>query len=126
MLCTAFKNEKTFDPSTTKKQINLVIDYREVYVGNYFCHRSTTGFKSGDLATITNDTLTISLTKTDIDSILQVHTGGRNYQFKLKNSLLYAYPEGGRHGGKFFANDSIVLMIPIGRASSSNYLGKKK
>jgi hypothetical protein len=125
-ICPAFKNAKPVGDPSEKKDLKSRSDYRDTYLGNYFCRRATTVFSANDIATISKDTLTISVTKADLDSILTINFSGKVYQFKLKRGLLYAYPEGGRHGGKLFASDSIWLVIPVGHASSSNYLGKKR
>jgi hypothetical protein len=103
----------------------LLTDYRDVYIGHYFCNRKITTFSLGG-PIYTNDTLTINVIKDVTDSIIQITTKKENtYKFKLKNNILYAYPHGGSSSGKFLANDSIYIYIASGRGSVI-YKGKKK
>ena len=113
IICTAFNKP-------------LCIDYRDAYVGKYFCKRSTTSFSFDGAPTVFRDTITIGAAKDALDSIMQITARAKTYQFKLKSGILYGYPDGAHQGGNFFATDGIRFNISLGHASSADYFGKKK
>lgn len=104
-----------------KFQSNSYVDYREIFVGNYFCKVTSTTFQALEKANLTQDTVTISITKSSIDSLLLVRIKDMNYEFKLKSSFLLS----NSHKGKFFGKDSVFLNISTGHASYKNFIGKK-
>lgn len=118
VIFTAFKKADFIGHSIEQPELNLLIDYRDAYVGIYFCYRSTIGFSATEVPSVKKDNTTISITKAAPDSILQINANGKIYQFKLKRGKLFSYPQGGRQSGIFFAADSISLIIPVGHASS--------
>ena len=100
-----------------------VIDYRDACVGDYFCKRSCYIM---DRPQNENDTLTINLSKSSLDSVMQINIGQYSVQVKLKNDILYGYPEGSHWGGKIFSQDSIQFTLFSGKTSVCNFYGKKK
>lgn len=127
-ICAAF-TAPIFNSNTEKPRDNfsgLITDPRDAYVGAYFCQRSTTSFRLDRLPDVVNDTLTMNVSKDAVDSVLLIANGNNSNKFKLKNGILNPYPEGERRSGKFFASDSIRLIVGLGRASSASYIGKKK
>ena len=114
MMCTAFNIPTIFT------------DYRDSYTGSYFCNRSCEGMRNRQNTQSTHsDTVTITVTKDVLDSILQITIGKNILQVMLKNNTLYPYPAGARLGGKFLSNDSIAFMSS-GLGNSCSYRGKKK
>ena len=109
MLCTAFIKPK-----------NNVNDYRDAYTGNYFC-RSTVVASS---ARPMYDTVTITVSKDVLDSVLQIKFGMNTHKFKIQNTLLNSLAGDG-HSGKFFATDSLRLYM-YGGHSHVSYIGKRK
>jgi hypothetical protein len=121
IICTAFNKSKIADPSRTIKTV--CTDYRDAYVGYYFCHSfSTTGGSENPYRI--KDTLTINVAKNVLDSIIQITVGPNTLKYKLTSGVLRAYPDGHR-GGKFFATDSISVNISYGHVSASYFIGKK-
>jgi hypothetical protein len=104
-----------------------ITDYRDIYVGSYFCNRICTALSS-DHTSIMNitDTATISVSKDPLDSILQIKLGSNYYAVKLKSGIMTAYPSEGHRSGKFYASDSISFNLTTGLAPSTCiYTGKK-
>ncbi len=116
IICTAFN-----------KPMVLLTDYRDAYVGSYFCNSSCQGLNSQHTALTTNNgTTTIGVAKDLLDSILKITIGKSTYQVKLKNNRMYAYPVGRHWGGKFFAADSIGFTASVSLAPNAcSYTGKK-
>jgi hypothetical protein len=115
MVFAAFKMPATFT------------DYRDSYIGSYFCNRSCEGMRNRQNTQSTySDTITITVAKDALDSILKITIGKNTMQAKLNNKTLYPYSESSAHwGGKFFASDSITFMSSrLGNLCS--YRGKKK
>jgi hypothetical protein len=114
-----------------KKQTTSITDYRNAYLGTYFCNRfSASGLVSNSAQTgnsNSSDTVSIIITKDVLDSVLLINLGRQQIiKTKLISKTLQAYPVYGHYGGKFFANDSIDFYFAASRASSSNYKGKKQ
>ena len=102
-------------------------DYRDVYMGNYFCNcscRATVSDKSGQ-GNFT-DTATISVVKDALDSILQVNIALNTYKMKLTNSKMRPCQAGTHFSGNFFASDSISFVMYIGLGHVCRYQGKKR
>ncbi len=103
-------------------------DYRDTYVGSYFCTSKcqVVGSNITDV-TIHSDTITITVTENTRDSILNITVRGRGYQVKLKNGRMFPDPVNSRNQGRFFASDSISFLIPGGLAPGAcTFLGKKQ
>ncbi|MGQ0828779.1 MAG: hypothetical protein ACT4ON_10330 [Bacteroidota bacterium] len=117
IICTSFNNGTI-----------LLSDYRDEYLGNYFCTSRCQVLNSEHSAINTRiDTRTISVTKDPLDSILKIGIGTKTYQVKLKNNLLYAYPSGNHWGGKFYERDSISFVLSASKAPNAcRYNGKRR
>ena len=102
----------------------LVTDYRDAYIGNYFCNRSCQRIRT-EPATI-SDTITISVAKDPLDSILKITAGQNIFRAKLKNNSLLPYPASAPLGGKFFATDSLTFHSSAGLGHVCIFIGKKK
>ena len=126
IFCTAFKSSVSLKEEITNQP--TITDYRDAYTGHYFCQSSVSGINPGIKGSRKkiNDTLTIHVSKDALDSILQIKIGRSILKAKLKSSFMYAYPEGGHWGGKFFGTDSLFLIISGGHTLSLKYDGKKK
>jgi hypothetical protein len=118
-ICSAFNKPKN------RIYIKNCIDYRDIYIGNYYCQSHSIVARVSEFPKVEKDTKTICVLKDQQDSVLIINIGSQNLKFKLKNSLLIAYPEGGRYGGRFYSVDSIGLNIVLGRLSSLRLKGKK-
>ena len=116
IICTAFN-----------KPTKLITDYRDAHAGTYFCKSKVViaNLTHGG-STVINDTISVKVTKDALDSILQITTGCSVSKFKLKNNILYAYPEGGHRGGGFTGADSIFVSMTQGHAGTVFYAGKKR
>ncbi len=107
---------------TTFKTNYFFTDYRDNFVGDYFCNSKCKVF---DNDTIRRDTLSISISKDLIDSILKINIGSSLYLVKLNDTILHSYPLGGHQGGYFFSLDSVSFSINIGVGKYCIYRGKK-
>jgi hypothetical protein len=118
IVCTAF-NKPTI----------LVTDYRDAYIGKYFC-KSVCSKKDDTNGKIQNsyrnDTISIVISKDATDSVLQVKLSAQVLKVKLHNNYMRSYSRGVHCGGKFFATDSLDFNFTPGLASSCRYLGKKQ
>ena len=115
-MCTAFN-----------KPMNLPNDYRDGYLGNYFCRRSweeINSEKNGQ--NLKTDTLTIFVTKDVSDSILQIKIARNIYKVKLINNEIRPSQANVHFVGNFIANDSISIVVNEGLSRVSFYRGKKK
>jgi hypothetical protein len=103
-------------------------DYRDSYVGNYFCNRSCQSLNSDHSGIVMNsDTLTIGVAKSYIDSVLDITVAAGVFPVKLKSGTLYPYPLGAHRGGKFFSTDSISFVSsPSMGPNICSLRGKKK
>ena len=114
-ICTAFRKSPV-----------LLVDYRDAYAGNYFCNSSCDRMRAKPSDQITYaDTLTISIAKDALDSILKITIGQNTLQVRVKNNVLYPYTTSAHVGGKFFANDSLDFFSS-GLGHACRYRGKKK
>lgn len=119
IICTAFILP------TTHPANSLCVDYRDAYVGTYFCssYSVINRFKEGPISL--NDTISIQVSKDAIDSVLKIGIGVNSFLFKLKSGVLYNYPDETAHlNGKFYSTDSILVNI-MSRASMLSLTGKK-
>ncbi len=119
IICTAFNKIKVTD--SFKKPS----DYRDSYTGSYMCKNSSTIINQGAVPSTKNSTLTITVSKDPLDSVLQISVGSTNHKFKLRSNSLIEYPNEGHNGGGFFATDSIRLHISYGFGGASRFIGKK-
>lgn len=103
------------------KPKEITNDYRNGYIGNYFCRSTIIAVGKGAMY----DTLTIAISKDALDSVVQIKFGRNIQKFKVKNNLLNPSSIGEHHHGNFFAADSISLHVYGGHAMVT-YLGKKK
>jgi hypothetical protein len=113
-----------------KKQTTSITDYRNAYVGNYFCNQfSNGGLVSNSAQTgISNpsDTVSIIITKDILDSVLLINLGRQQIiKAKLLGKTLQAYPSNGHYGGNFYSTDSIKLIYAQSRAFSYQLKGKR-
>jgi len=106
----------------------LPTDYRDAYVGNYICKSNCQTLNADQKGiSVNTDTITINVSKNNLDSILNVKAGKGTWQVKLKSNIMYSYPEGNRWGGVFVAKDSISFAVSAHHTPNScNYQGKKK
>lgn len=119
IICTAF-----IIP-TTHPVTSLCTDYRDAYVGAYFCHSYSLQVRFNESPKAVNDTISIQVSKDAVDSILQFGIGINTFKFKLKNGVLYNYPDENAHlNGKFYATDSVLINIMS--RTTLNLVGKKK
>lgn len=112
--------------SFNKVKISCPADYRDSYIGGYFCHKATTVISTSDGPYLKKDTLSIYISRDPIDSVLQVSVGSNIHKFKLRTGILIQYPTEGYSSGKFFATDSIRLYLTLGHGYQSRLIGKKK
>jgi hypothetical protein len=105
----------------------LPSDYRDSYVGNYFCKKDCQVVNSNRSGLeIVSDTVTVHVTKDVADSTLNLAFGQLNVKVKLKGMMLLAYPFGGHFSGRFFMGDSIKFGFSIGKVSNvCSLVGKK-
>lgn len=115
IVCTAFMNPPE--------------DYRDSYVGTYFCRSKCESLSSNYTEILYHtDTITIAITKNTRDSILDISVRGRSLQVKLINGIMVSYEQSIRNQGRFFSTDSIAFSsssssrIPNG----CSYRGKKE
>ncbi len=115
MLCTAFIVPKP----------NSLSDYRDAYTGNYTCQVSGYYLRPMEGPAVVEETISLSVIKATIDSVVQITIGNGASLFKLKNDTLFSYPEGNIHrGGRFYDSDSIAVYF-MNRGSGSSIAGKK-
>jgi|GEM_PF-2260587 len=103
-------------------------DYRDTYVGTYFCSSKCQSLNSNySSINYYNDTITISVTKNIADSILNISIHGIAHPVKLKNGKMYSYQPGTQNQGKFFSTDSIAFSISANHVPNGcSYKGKKQ
>jgi hypothetical protein len=102
-------------------------DYRDAYVGSYFCNRNCNHFNLDSHGYINvADTITINISKDALDSIMQIRLGRDTVKAKLVSGDLFPYPDGSNYGGSFFSTDSLNFAIAYGRVRTCNYRGKKQ
>lgn len=124
IICSAFNKAANSNSGYPNK--NLCADYRDAYVGSYFCNSTSPKIRLYEAPIIIRDTVSVNVTKDRTDSILQFTIGSNILKFKLKNGILSSYPEEDNHkNGNFFASDSLRLYISLGRTISINLKGKK-
>jgi hypothetical protein len=116
IICTAFNNPQY-----------LPGNYRDPYVGSYFCHRKCQLPNADHTAlVIASDTVTIGVTEDATDSILDITIRGATYMTKLINKNLSPYPLSAHCGGRFFSSDSISFInSPTLSPNLCGYIGKK-
>lgn len=109
------------------KPIESFADYRDTYVGTYFCSSMCRGVNSEHNGlTSASDTITISIVKDPMDSILQITIRNTIFKVKLKSTIMSAYPLGQHWAGIFYSTDSIGFSKSVGLAANvCSYLGKK-
>jgi len=114
--------------SAFNKPLVLITDYRDAYIGNYYCKSKCQVLNSTNTELNTNvDTLTVVITKEFTDSILKVTIRQNSFQMKLRNNNMYPYPSGRHISGKFFSMDSIHINLSPGRMPNTcTYRGKKR
>ena len=102
-------------------------DYRDAYVGTYFCSSVCQGVNSEHTGlTTATDTITISVAKDPMDSILQITIDSAIFQVKLTSTTMTAYPLGQHWAGLFYSTDSIGFAKSVGIAANGcRYKGKK-
>lgn len=105
---------------------NLLSDYRDAYVGTYLCQNKAYYLRPGEATSHVTETVTVTVSKAALDSVMQINIGTGSSFFKLKSEVLYSYPdENNLHrGGKFYAADSIGIYF-TSRGSGSTIWGKK-
>ena len=105
----------------------LPTDYRDVYVGNYFCTENCQTVNSDKTGTVSNTTmLTISVSKDPADSVINVNIRNVLYKAKIENGKLFAYPKG-HWSGKLFSSDSLRFVISTSHIMNiCGYSGKKQ
>ncbi len=107
----------------------LVVDYRDVYTGNYFCKSTCSEVSHGNNGMqhdTKNGNVSIEISKDAVDSVLQIKFGMNILKVKLRNKVLKALEPGSHYGGSFFSADSLDFVFNAGRTSSCKYRGKKK
>lgn len=116
IICTSFN-----------KRMILVIDYRDAYVGSYFCKSYCQTLNEDHSVINTNiSTQTIIVTKDPLDSILKINIGSTSYKVKLNNDLMSAFPSRAHFGGRFYQTDSIGFVISVSNIPNAcRYSGKK-
>jgi hypothetical protein len=73
-----------------------------------------------------NDTLTITISKDEMDSVLDLSINLRTFKVKLKNELIYPIEGATRINGGFFSSDSIGFNTSQGHTPNlCTYNGKK-
>jgi hypothetical protein len=120
LICTGFTEDKSFFHE--ERNNVLVTDYRDPFVGFYFCTVSITGRQSQVLT----DTLTLHITKDIADSILKITIGNITLKTKLVSSNLNAFPYGGKYKGSFYSSDSLRFIYSPTRSTLHSYKGKKQ
>ncbi len=103
-------------------------DYRDIYVGRYFCTSRCQSLNS-DYTELSyhNDTVTILVTKNTRDSVLNISIRGGSHELKLISNILRPAMRGSRDHGKFFSNDSIIFSSSPGLGPNGcSFKGKKQ
>jgi hypothetical protein len=119
----SFRNPESIKNEFSKTPLS---DYRDAYVGTYFCHSKSPQIRFDKPPVIIRDTISIIVTKDAIDSVLKFSIGINILKFKLKTGLLSSFPDEDRHkNGKFYSSDSLRLYISTGRANYISLIGKK-
>lgn len=116
IICTAFS-----------KQTKYLSDYRDAYIGKYFCKcycRSTIASQNNNNTPI--DTLTVNIYKDIMDSTLQINIKNNNIKVRLSNNKILPNDPSVHFSGKFFASDSIAFIKYVGLGGICSYRGKKK
>jgi hypothetical protein len=115
ILCSSFKKEKS-----------ILSDYRDIYVGSFFCVKNCQVVNSSyNGLNINSDTLTIYVRKDSKDSILDVSIGKSVYPVKLSSGNMMAYPNG-HWGGVYYSVDSLGFSTVTSLAPSGcSYVGKR-
>ncbi|HKC66912.1 MAG TPA: hypothetical protein VKG26_01685 [Bacteroidia bacterium] len=117
IICTAFK-----------KPINLITDYRDAYTGIYTCKRYAERLNlQTKLYDLDTGKTNITVTKADVDSVLQISVRGQNLQAKLiSGGVLQPYPlESKNYGGKFASTSNLDFYYNPDRTLFSRYIGSK-
>lgn len=104
-------------------------DYRDSYVGTYFC-RSKCESLNSDYTELSyrNDTITVVITKNNTrDSVLNITIRGKVHELKLKNGVMASNLPSNQNRGRFFSTDSIFFSISPARIPNGcSYKGKKQ
>jgi hypothetical protein len=105
----------------------LLTDYRDPYIGSYFCNKICEALDSAHTGHVmSNDTITITVAKDDLDSVLNIFVNLSTFKVKLRDEVLYSYQPGTRISGKFFSSDSISFGTSQGHMINiCAYRGKK-
>ena len=101
-------------------------DYRDPYVGNYYCKANciVPNTEHSALTTVTAH-LTINVAEDAIDSVLDITLNVNTYKVKLKSGILYAYPSGSPWRGQFYSTDSLSFSVTPGLGPNTcSYKGK--
>jgi len=101
-------------------------DYRDPYIGIYFCQCSRTSVNSQGFSNKEIDTVSVFVLKDEMDSVLNIKIQKNTYKFKLKSNTLYAYSNMGHYYGNFYSKDSLIIHLSYGHFSSMVFKGKKK
>ena len=127
IICAGF-TYTDYSKSKNKIKAILITDYRDTYVGTYFCNRGTKVMTGIAERTYRTDTISLYISKDATDSILQVKISNQIIKVKLvvKNMTFYSSSNGIGGGGNFFSTDSLNFNYAVGRTTFSFCKGKKK
>jgi hypothetical protein len=113
--------------SAVSIRLRLITDYRDPYTGNYFCSRSHQHLNSEHSSLVyTSDTLTITISKDAVDSIVDITANQVTYKAKLISGKLRTYISWQQCSGKFYSSDSISFVTSGSQIPNSYYFRGKK
>lgn len=107
--------------------LQQVEDYRDKYVGRYFCNSNCQSLNQDQNGVKYNkDTATLQIVKDKSDSILIIRLHNNTHRVKVKGNYLIPEPISDRWRGRFFSMDSIIFTTTASRAPSTcGYKGVK-
>ncbi len=91
----------------------LLTDYRDIFIGSYFCTKQCQTLNANLNIAFFEDTLSINITKDNLDSVLNINIKQNNYKVKLLNGILIPYRPGDLIHGYFYSLDSISFAISL-------------
>ena len=125
IICSALEVDTSIKVKNIKQQ-SVLSDYRDVYTGVYACKRFVEKLSSQTMQyNLDTSRVNITISKDNIDSVLQIGLGEEVIKAKLIGNSLQPYPFSRKYGGKFFSTDKFDFFYTPNKTISLRYKGKK-
>lgn len=98
-------------------------DYRDAYCGNYSCIKKHSHLISSTTLTMTTNNYTITISKNQTDSLLNIETQEGLFVAKLVGNDFLNRTN--RFSGNFKIDSVFILFSPSAGPNSYKYIGKK-